>query len=201
MLIERGYLSNVFDPLQPKVDATSKQVDGGGYESVRQWVLANSGLALRSYFAPTLFSTSPKYDAIVVQMDGDVSDICDDFKNSPFSGHFATVADRVTATRSWILCMAMVEPRFVKRIVAAIPTLQMEAWVIAGVSASTENVEARSRKKAAKRILRRKFDGSAVEQVVAAGKTSRRSLSRIMQQSASFSLFSGDIADRFQAST
>ncbi|MHC9419480.1 hypothetical protein ACYZX9_12890 [Sphingomonas citri] len=197
ILIEAGYTNNKFHALQPRVDATSMQLDGGGYESVRQWLIANSAISLRNFFAPVLFSSSTSFDAIVVQMDGDVADICTKFGASVYAGPFQNVADRVGAIRSWILSLAKVEPRFAGSVIAAVPTLKMEAWVIGAISNSATQIEVKSRKKAAKRMLRKRFSGSAVEQVKGAGAVARGALSQMRTLAVSFDIFHSDVRRRF----
>ena len=197
LLKQGGHIDNTFVALQPRVDATSKQIDGGGYESVRQWLMTNSGISLRNFLSPVLFATSPSYDAIIVQVDGDVADISEDFSKSCFFGNFGSVHDRVSAVRSWLLCMAKIEPRFSKSVIAAVPTLQMESWVLSGISNTASDVESKNRKLATKRILRKKYKGSAVDKVISAGKTSRSNLPHIMAKSISFSLFAADLSERF----
>ena len=197
LLKSKGYQQNTFEALQPKVDATSMQVDGGGYEAVRQWLLTNKRVGLRKYFTPSLFATSQVYDAIVIQIDGDVADLSTDFKISPYSASFTSVHHRVASLKSWVFSLAEAEPALAGNLIAAIPTLQMEAWILAALQPAAINVEARSRKRGAKRFLRRRFSGSAVDQVKLAGVAARSQLANMAAKASSFSLFQTDLAARF----
>lgn len=199
ILSGQGLSNNSFAALQPKVDATSMQIDGGGggYEAVYQWLISNRQVGLRKYFQPTLFETSELYDIIVVQMDGDVADISHDFIHSGFNYNFLSVSDRVTALKSWISSTAQAEPAYANSIISAIPTLQMEGWIVAGLQPNAQHIEERSRKRAAKRFLRKKFKGNAVEQVKQAGYASRSQINTMRLRSMSFNIFAQDLHLRF----
>lgn len=194
LLVARGLSGNTFTALQPRIDATSQQLDGGGYEAVCQWLINNQGIGLRNYLERALFNSSIIYDYILIQLDGDVADLSIDFKNSAYNAAFGTVADRVSAVRGWALSLFRVEPAFSRLVMSAIPTLQMEAWVLAGIVPTASSVESRNRKLAAKRVLKRRFPGPAVDRVRAAGQASRAHLAQMRSKAISFDLFCGEVA-------
>lgn len=197
LLKSKGHSGNSFESLQPRVDATSMQIDGGGYEAVHQWLIANRQIGLKKFFEPALFATSKVYDAIIVQLDGDVADISADFKTSVYSDAFSNVGDRVRAIKSWICESIQAEPAYALSIISAVPTLQMEAWIVAGLRPFAIHVENKPRKGATKRFLRARFQGNAVEQVRAAGKEARAHIPSMRSRAASFDSFCSDLEKRF----
>lgn len=197
ILQRQGHTINTIQALQPRVDATSMQMDGGGYEAVHQWLLGNKQIGLRKYFTPSLFATSPVYDSIIVHLDGDVADISSDFIASPYNAIFADVADRVSALKSWIFSLVQAEPAWAQNVVAAVPTLQMEAWILAALHPTQADIEAKNRKRATKRFLKKEYGGSAVEQVRAAGIAARQNVLKMAARAKSFDILASDLRSRF----
>jgi hypothetical protein len=198
VLLDNGHSGNTFRALQPQVDATSAQLGQGGYEAVHQWLLTNKQGGLRTYFESALFATSPRFDAIVVQMDGDVANLSVDFAASPFAGSFATVQDRVSAVRSWILGTVQAEPAYALSVISAVPTLQTEAWIVAAFRPTAQQVETRNKKRGTKKFLRSRYAGkSALDQVKLAGNDARVLIPQMRQRSISFDLFHSDLGKRF----
>jgi len=185
----QGHQQNEFHALQPRVDATSMQMDGGGYEAVRQWLLNNSGAGFDKFFGQPLFRTSQTYDFIVVQLDGDVADISIDFKASAFANFANTVPDRVNAVDAWIRSMASLSSNHSSQLLTAIPTLEMEAWILAALRPGRQNIECRTRKRTVKRILNKRYTGNAVQQVKAAGAEACQAIPSVLAGCQSFSHF------------
>jgi hypothetical protein len=192
-----GHTENEFRPLQPRIDATSQQIDRGGYELVRQWMISNQRIGLRSLFTKPLFATSPVYDVLLVQIDGDVADLSSDFLSSAFQGQFNSVIERVAALKSWIFSILQAEPAFAGNIIAAIPTLQMEAWILAAIHPTASDLEIRTRKRTAKRLLKKMYTGSPIEQTTQAGIDARQNIARMTAKSVSFDVFAQDLGRRF----
>lgn len=192
MLRELGQKQNDFSALQPRIDATSMQVDGGGYEAVLQWINSKSGIGFQKYFERTLFETSEIYDLVVIHVDGDVADLSAAFDRSAFPEFDGTVGGRVRALGRWLRELAAVPTPHSHSVITAIPTLQMEAWVIASIRPGRKHLEVRNRKKAAKGLLRRSYVGSAVEQVKQAGEAARGRISSMRLDCESFNIFAND---------
>lgn len=197
LLIDRGFTNNTFSALQPRLDATSMQIDGGGYEAVYQWLLSNRQAGLRKFLSGSLFASSTVYDAIVVHLDGDVADLSSSFKLSAFWQSSLTVPERISSVRSWALSAAAAEPAYATSIIAAIPTLQMEAWIIAALRPGTSQIESRSRKRATKRFLRNRYSGNNINQVRLAGVDARQHLQQMRNGAVSFVTFCADLERRF----
>lgn len=197
ILSDRGHHDSVVSPLQPAIDATSSQVGQGGYVSVIQWIANNGGPGLSKFFQPALFRTSIQYDAIILHVDGDIPEICEDFKLSPYFGHFADIDERVFAISSWLLSFAKIEPAFSSNMIAAIPVLQTEAWVIGALRPGHANIETRNLKKATKRILFREFRGSGLHQVKRAGSHAAGQIPPLCSTCLSFGIFYNKIVQKF----
>lgn len=189
ILTDLGVAENSFAALQPTIDATSKQLDGGGYEAVLQWVGSKSGIGFQKYFEKSLFETSETYDLVVIHIDGDVAELSPAFDRGRYVEFDGTVLGRVRALNRWIHDLAAVPTSFKKSVITAIPTLQMEAWVIASVRPGRLGLEARNRKKAAKRLLMRNYVGSAVDRVKQAGEAARNRIPSMRSDCESFDLF------------
>lgn len=194
LLRQQGVDENRFSALQPQIDATSCQVDGGGYEAVLQWIKAKSGEGLEKYFVRTLFQTSEIYDFVVLHLDGDVAEISTEFLQLPYSSFDGSVLGRVRALHRWLFELANVDVQFRDRIVTAIPTLQMEAWVIACLRPGQVGLENHNRKRAAKRLLWRTFGGRALDQVSQAAELARGRIASMCNDAQSFSIFRDQIA-------
>lgn len=194
ILADRGIVGTTFSALQPTIDATSKQIDGGGYQAVYQWVLSNNGDGLRKYFERTLFATSTLYDLMIIHLDGDVADISSEFENSRFYKPFSSIDDRVTAIADWIRDASAAASPFLERLILAVPTLQTEAWIVAALRPNAQHIENRNRKKATKRFLRQRYTGSALDQVRAAAQDARNQVNNMKARCRSFELFFDDLS-------
>lgn len=196
LLSDRGFSEVIVTPLQPTIDATSRQIDGGGWSAVIEWCKTQGGDAWIKYFRPTLFATSEIYDAVIVHLDGDVLEISNMFTPGEIAA-VRNVPERVSAIKGLIERTLALGVEFSSNLITAIPVRQTEAWLLAALRPTARDHEARDYKRTTKRILRRRFSGSAADQVAACGRTARAQLADIRAACFSFEQFAADCEARF----
>jgi hypothetical protein len=189
-LFADGGIANVLvDPLQPAIDATSKQVDGGGWAAVTGWCKRNCGEAWRVFFDEPLFANSPRYDLIVVHLDGDVLEVSNKFSPAQRRAVGGSTVRRVGVVSDWITGLLSLPLGCKQTLVTAVPTLHMESWLLAGLVPDATNVEARACKGRVKQLLRRRFQGNPASQVSQAAALTCQSLGVVRAACASFRQF------------
>lgn len=133
---------SAFDCLQPALSATFDQVGGGGWGRVKSWCEQNGGTGYQVYLDAPLFANSPQFDLILVHLDGDVLDICDEHPLTGLSSVGTDVSGTIEALEGALLTSWMaIEPHHKDRVVACVPVRHLEAWLLAALDPSTANVE------------------------------------------------------------
>lgn len=187
----------VVESVQPQIDATSMQIGGGGWTVVTEWLKNHSGDQWDVFFDQPLFATSPTYDAIVVHLDGDVLELSRQFNKTLRRQAQSSVGRRVSVLENWIVQLLNPSARNKLNLVAAIPVLHSEAWILAGLQANPGNVEGARCKGRAKRLLSRRYAGNAVKRVIDATAALAAVLPTIRQRAQSYSIFYNKVAARF----
>lgn len=196
ILSDRGADKIIICALQPTIDATSRQLDGGGWAAVIEWCKQHGGDAWTKFFRPTLFQTSDIYDAIIVHLDGDVLEVSNLFTISQISV-IGNIQGRIKAIQALIQSTLSPAHEFSSNLITAIPVRQTEAWLLATLRPAAGDHEAKDYKRATKRILKRRFSGSAADQVAACGKTARTQLTALRSTCYSFEQFALECEARF----
>jgi len=151
--------------IQPKVDASSKQISGGGWTRVEQWCKSNSGKNLHLVLKPNLFSSSPTYDALLVHVDGDVLFFSKYFSPIVRAQCFGDTAQHAVTVENWLEQILKPPGSLDDQIVYAVPVMQTESWLVSAIleRPARKSPEMRPAKRASRRMLRAKFGGDDVD--------------------------------------
>jgi hypothetical protein len=196
-LTQQGYGDIVFEAVQPRVDATSMQKDRGGWAAVVEWCKRNSGGQWDVYFNAPIFATSAIYDAIVIHLDGDVVRLSGKFTAAEQALAQGGVGNCISVVEGWIQRLVQPSPSNAANLLGAVPVLHAEAWILAGLQMTPTALERRKCKGRAKRLLRKRYTGSAVSQVEKVCAVLREALQQIRQNSHSYDVFYQKVAARF----
>lgn len=196
-LTQRGYAGIVIEAVQPRVDATSMQIDGGGWAAVVEWCKRNSGAQWDVFFNAPIFATSPIYDAIIIHLDGDVVQLSGKLTNAQIAQANNGIADCINVLEFWIRQLVQPSAMNAGNLLAAVPVLHAEAWILAGLERNPKSLETRKCKGRAKRKLRNRFMGNSAQQVKEACAILRNALTQVRQNSRSYDIFFQKIAARF----
>ena len=128
-----GKTLNRFDPIQPKVDATSRQVNGGGWRRVQAWLKENSGESVKDILAPRLFSASPNYDILIIHLDGDVYYLDDKISAADRARCFGRPKEISKLIEHRIHMILDPPDDLDDQILYAVPVMHMESWLLAAV--------------------------------------------------------------------
>ena len=164
LALHRGLGHVEMHALQPRVDATSRQMTGGGWTKVVKWCRNNSGEKLRTVFAPKLFSSSPNLDILIIHLDGDVVDISESFSSLTKASCFHNITRRVNVIECWLEELLIPPDALDDQVVYAVPVLHMESWLLAAFMKSTRvKLEDRKTKLSGRRMLSYLYGGSDID--------------------------------------
>ncbi|WP_294280585.1 hypothetical protein [uncultured Sphingomonas sp.] len=127
----------IFHMIQPGVDETTGRFGDGGWGRVVGWCKENSGEGVRTYFEP-VFEGDKVCDFIVIQIDGDAVYDCLKHSNAEPIPANADVETR-TKTLQYMIDGWLSAPEDLRgRFGHALPHLQTEAWIMAGLHPTQE---------------------------------------------------------------
>lgn len=157
---EHGQELGRVDCLQPELSASFDQVGGGGWGRVKAWCEDNGGQGYRIYIDKPLFSSSSSYDLLVVHLDGDVIDICNQPPLDGLSSTGLTPAEIVSHLESTMLDSWMdIVPDHRRKVIACIPVHHLEAWLTAALDSAANDVESTPIKDAFRQAFSQKYPG------------------------------------------
>ena len=189
---ESNVVLDTFDCLQPEVSATFQTSDGG-WTKVKSWCERGGGKFYRQFFDEPLFGSSKQYDLIIVHLDGDVAQICEE---APLTGlKLAGLAPSkaVEAIKSAILNNWLsLEEVHNSKVVACVPVRHLEAWLLTCLDPSTKKPESKPTKYQFRMGPAKKYPGKERDRYIAAAGDAVSNLVALRNLCVSYQMFEAD---------